>query len=185
VCLQSIRGHFPQLQSVRRGFPTTREKSGPSSRLLPPKTASQLRRFFGMLKFYRRFLPHADTTQAPGRNTLGSGASFQRPLPSPLPERENAAAAFARKSVKVSSDRVKPIYVLNQTDCGSTTFNPSASATPATVPPSTPPPISQTTRSGRHVPFPARFNTQATISAGGGMMSGLPQSSFTLSAKAL
>jgi cleavage and polyadenylation specificity factor subunit 1 len=27
----------------------------------PPKTASQLRRFLGMLKFYRRFLPHAPT----------------------------------------------------------------------------------------------------------------------------
>jgi hypothetical protein len=30
----------------------------------PPKTASQLRRFLGMLNFYRRFLPHAAVTQA-------------------------------------------------------------------------------------------------------------------------
>jgi hypothetical protein len=33
---------------------------------LPPKTASQLRRYVGMLNFYRRFLPHAAAaTQAP------------------------------------------------------------------------------------------------------------------------
>jgi hypothetical protein len=31
----------------------------------PPKTASQLWRFLGMLNFYRRFLPHAAATQAP------------------------------------------------------------------------------------------------------------------------
>jgi hypothetical protein len=31
----------------------------------PPKTASQLRRFLGMLNFYRRFLPNAADTQAP------------------------------------------------------------------------------------------------------------------------
>ena len=31
----------------------------------PPKTISQLRRFLGMLNFYQRFLPHADTIQAP------------------------------------------------------------------------------------------------------------------------
>jgi hypothetical protein len=29
----------------------------------PPKTASQLRRFLGMLNFYRRFLPHAAAIQ--------------------------------------------------------------------------------------------------------------------------
>jgi hypothetical protein len=32
---------------------------------LPPKTASQLRRFLGMLNVYRRFLPQAAGTQAP------------------------------------------------------------------------------------------------------------------------
>jgi cleavage and polyadenylation specificity factor subunit 1 len=31
----------------------------------PPKTVSQLRRFLGMLNFYRRFLPQAAVTQAP------------------------------------------------------------------------------------------------------------------------
>jgi hypothetical protein len=32
-CLQGIRGHLPQLQSVRRGFPTTGGTSGPSKGL--------------------------------------------------------------------------------------------------------------------------------------------------------
>jgi cleavage and polyadenylation specificity factor subunit 1 len=36
----------------------------------PPKTASQLRRFLGMLNFYRRFLPHAAATQAPLHEVL-------------------------------------------------------------------------------------------------------------------
>ena len=36
----------------------------------PPKSVSQLRRFLGMLYFYRRFLPHAATTQAPLHDAL-------------------------------------------------------------------------------------------------------------------
>jgi hypothetical protein len=36
----------------------------------PPKTASPLRRFLGMLNFYRRFLPHAAATQAPLHDAL-------------------------------------------------------------------------------------------------------------------
>jgi hypothetical protein len=36
----------------------------------PPKIASQLRRFLGMLNFYRRFLPHAAATQAPLHDVL-------------------------------------------------------------------------------------------------------------------
>jgi hypothetical protein len=35
-----------------------------------PKTASQLRRFLGMLKFYRRFLSYDSATQAPLHNVL-------------------------------------------------------------------------------------------------------------------
>ena len=44
----------------------------------PPQTIRQLRRFLGMLNFYRRFLPHAAATQAPlhallaGPRTRGS-----------------------------------------------------------------------------------------------------------------
>jgi len=36
----------------------------------PPRTVSQLRRFLGMLNFYRRFLPHAATIQAPLQDVL-------------------------------------------------------------------------------------------------------------------
>jgi cleavage and polyadenylation specificity factor subunit 1 len=36
----------------------------------PPKTVSQLRRFLGMLNFYRRFLPHAASMQAPLHEVL-------------------------------------------------------------------------------------------------------------------
>jgi hypothetical protein len=39
------------------------------------------------------------------------------------------------KPVTVSADRVKPVYVLNEADCGSTIFNPLASATPDIAPP--------------------------------------------------
>jgi hypothetical protein len=57
------------------------------------------------------------------------------------------------KPVTVSADKVKLAYMLNEADCGSTIFNPLSSAT-ADIAPAT-----QTTRSGRHVRFPARFNT--------------------------
>jgi cleavage and polyadenylation specificity factor subunit 1 len=36
----------------------------------PPKTVSQLRRFLGMLNFYRHFLPHAASSQAPLHDVL-------------------------------------------------------------------------------------------------------------------
>ena len=36
----------------------------------PPKTVSQLRRFLGMLNFYRRFLPHAASLQVPLHDVL-------------------------------------------------------------------------------------------------------------------
>jgi hypothetical protein len=94
-----------------------------------------------------------------------------------LSRREKTLQLLMRgKPVTMSADRVKPAYVLNETDCGSTTFNPSANTTPATAHLATPPqpPATQTTRSGRHVCFPARFNTYATISVGGGVMWGIP-----------
>jgi hypothetical protein len=59
------------------------------------------------------------------------------------------------KAVTVSADRVNPANVLNEAECGSTIFNSMTSATPDIAPP----PATQTTRSGRRVRFPARFNT--------------------------
>jgi hypothetical protein len=73
-----------------------------------------------------------------------------------LSRREKTLQLLVReKPVTVSADRVKPAYVLNEADCGSTIFNPVGSATPDTAPP----PDTQTTRSGSRVRFPARFNT--------------------------
>jgi hypothetical protein len=74
------------------------------------------------------------------------------------------------RPVTVSTDRIKPAYMLNETDRGTTTtLDPAVDATPAVAPPAaTPPPVARTTRSGRHALFLALFNIWATISAGGG-----------------
>jgi hypothetical protein len=62
------------------------------------------------------------------------------------------------RPVAVSTDRVKPAYTLNGTDHGSN-LNPPASTPPAAAPSATPPqPFAKTTRSGRRIQFPARFN---------------------------
>jgi cleavage and polyadenylation specificity factor subunit 1 len=53
-------------------------------------------------------------------------------------ERKNSCNSFCSKPVTVSADRAKPAYILNETDCGNNTFNPSASAAPATP---SPPPV--------------------------------------------
>jgi cleavage and polyadenylation specificity factor subunit 1 len=48
----------------------------------PPKTVSQLRLFLGMLNFYRRFLPHAASIQAPLHEVF-SGPRFKGSHPVP------------------------------------------------------------------------------------------------------
>jgi hypothetical protein len=58
------------------------------------------------------------------------------------------------KPVTVSIDRVKPAYILNEADCKNTL----SIGCPASTVPSPPPTPTQTTRSGRHVRFPVRFN---------------------------
>jgi cleavage and polyadenylation specificity factor subunit 1 len=57
------------------------------------------------------------------------------------------------RPVTVSTDRVKPAYILNETNRRNNP-NPPAIATPA-IPPQPP---TKTTRSGRHIHFPSRFN---------------------------
>jgi hypothetical protein len=52
------------------------------------------------------------------------------------------------RPVAVSTDRVKPAHLLNETDRATTTFNPTV-APPAAPPP----PVARATRSGRHVRF--------------------------------
>jgi cleavage and polyadenylation specificity factor subunit 1 len=48
------------------------ERVGQLQHCPPPNTFSQLRRFLGILNFYRRFLPQAAITQAPLHNVLSS-----------------------------------------------------------------------------------------------------------------
>jgi hypothetical protein len=75
ICLSSIRGHLPRLQGARRRFPTTGRTNGPSPGLPLPKTASKLRRYHGMLNFYRRFLPQAAVIHATLHDVFSSPES--------------------------------------------------------------------------------------------------------------
>jgi cleavage and polyadenylation specificity factor subunit 1 len=62
------------------------------------------------------------------------------------------------RPVTVSTDRVKPAYILNGTYHGSN-FNPPVATSPAAAPSATPPqPSTRTTRPGRYIHFPARLN---------------------------
>jgi hypothetical protein len=76
-------------------------------------------------------------------------------------------------TITVSTDRVKPAYMLNEADSTPSDSNPETTPTPPIAPPPTPPATSpphqlpRTTRSGRHVHFPARFNRWGTTSARG------------------
>jgi hypothetical protein len=53
--------------------------------------------------------------------------------------------------VNVTTDGVKPAYILNEADFRNTVCNPAVKATPAITPPAapSPPPATRTTRSGR------------------------------------
>jgi hypothetical protein len=63
------------------------------------------------------------------------------------------------KPLTVPTDRVKPAYMLNESDNGRYTLTspPTTTPTPAPSVSHPPPPPTSTTRSGRHVRFPARF----------------------------
>jgi hypothetical protein len=106
-------------------------------------------------------LPHLGTglpaLQSFPPHSYSSGRLHTAGSPFPLRPRR-APSIVSRLHVLL---HCKPAYVLNETGCGSTTFSPSASTTPVIEPPATPPPppATQTTRSGRNVRFPARFNT--------------------------
>jgi hypothetical protein len=84
----------------------------------------------------------------------------RRPLEPPysdpyqvLSRREKTLQLLVRgKPVTVFADRVKPAYVLNDDDCGSTILKHLASATPDIAP-------SPATQATRCVRFRARFNT--------------------------
>jgi hypothetical protein len=70
------------------------------------------------------------------------------------------------RPVTVSTNRVKPAYILNGTDCRNSTFNLLINATPSVATPATPPqPSTWTTHSGSHIHVPSHFNISATSSA--------------------
>jgi cleavage and polyadenylation specificity factor subunit 1 len=88
--------------------------------------------------------------------------ALEPPFSSPyqvLSRRDKTLQLLIRwRPVTVSTDRVKPAYILNDTNHGNNP-KPPATATPAITPPATPPqaPI-KTTRSGRRIYFPSPFN---------------------------
>jgi hypothetical protein len=102
-----------------------------------------------------------------GSNVLGLGGPYQV-----LSQRDKTLQLLIRgRPVTMSADRVKPAYILHETNCGNNTKT-SAPATRAIAPPGTPPqPCTKRTCFGCHIHFPFRFNIGPTISAGvGGLM---------------
>jgi hypothetical protein len=72
------------------------------------------------------------------------------------------------RPVTVSTDRVKPEYILNETNRGNNPNLP-AIATPAIAPPAMPPqPPTKTTRSGHHIYFPVSLQHLSNQLRGGG-----------------
>jgi cleavage and polyadenylation specificity factor subunit 1 len=63
------------------------------------------------------------------------------------------------RSVTVSADRVKPAYTVNETERGISTAKSQLSPVPLAASTPDPPPTTRTTRAGRRVRLPARFNT--------------------------
>jgi hypothetical protein len=63
------------------------------------------------------------------------------------------------RPVTVSADRVKPAYTVNETERGISTAKSQLSLVPLAASAPDPPPATRTTRAGRSVRLPARFNT--------------------------
>jgi cleavage and polyadenylation specificity factor subunit 1 len=78
-----------------------------------PKTASQLRRFLGMLNFYRRFLPHAAATQAPLHDVIyGPRVKGSHPItwiPELLTAFEESKASLSRATLLAHLDPSAPL----------------------------------------------------------------------------
>jgi hypothetical protein len=84
-----------------------------------PKTASQLRRFLGMLNFYRRLLPHAAVTQAPMHDVLsGPRVKGSYPItwtPELLKDFEECKASLSRVSLLAHPDPSAPLILVTDT----------------------------------------------------------------------
>jgi cleavage and polyadenylation specificity factor subunit 1 len=114
--------------------------------------------------------------------------AFEPPYSGPykvLSRREKTMQILVRdRPITVSTDRVKPAYMLNETGNGTATmtFNPAPDATPATAPHAEPPaPVAGTTRSRRHVRFLLASTAEQPSSRGGDMGTAQSESSASQS----
>jgi hypothetical protein len=82
----------------------------------PPKTASQLRRFLGMLNFYRRFLPHTAATEAPLHYALScprvKGSHPITWTPQLLKSFEECKASLSRATLLAHPDPTAPLALV-------------------------------------------------------------------------
>jgi hypothetical protein len=82
----------------------------------PPKIASQLRRYLRMMNFYRRFLPHATTTQAPLHDFLsGPRVKGSHPItwtPEILKAFEECKASLSRATLLAHPDPSAPLALV-------------------------------------------------------------------------
>jgi cleavage and polyadenylation specificity factor subunit 1 len=89
----------------------------------PLKTASQLRRFLGMLNFYRRFLPHAAATQAPLHDVLfGPRDKGSHPItwtPELLKAFEECKASLSRATLLAHPDPSAPLALVTDASTSS------------------------------------------------------------------
>jgi hypothetical protein len=141
----------------------------------PPQTSSgSTPRLSGYIRAQRprEFHPRLPSS---GHTEPGFGATYDGPN-QVLSWREKTLQLLVRgRPVTVSSNMVKPTYILNGTDRGNNS-NPPVDTTPAVAPPATPPqPTTLTTGAGRHIYFPARFEIWATISVREGWRGSIPQ----------
>jgi hypothetical protein len=76
-----------------------------------PTTCEELRRFLGVINFYRRFIPHAAETFAPLNDLLQGKKKFKKTV---LHWTETASAAFlmAKESLKATAELSFPDYSL-------------------------------------------------------------------------
>jgi hypothetical protein len=81
----------------------------------PPKTASQLRRFLGIVNFYRRFLSNAAATQAPLHDVLsGPRVKGSHPIawtPELLKAFEECKASLSRATLLAHPDPSAPLVL--------------------------------------------------------------------------
>jgi hypothetical protein len=104
-----------------------------------------------------------------GLNSKGPRTSLQRPLPGLVSKRQNVKTPCARQTHHRVCRQGSSLLTYSTGTTADTTFKLAATTTSTTAPPNipTPPSTTKTTRSGRHVRFPVRFTSLASISERG------------------